>query len=94
VLLQNYPNPFNPETWIPFQLDSQQEVVLRIYDIYGRLVRQLELGKLPAGFYLQRDRAAYWDGRNNTGESVANGIYFYQLSAGDFSQIKRMVIVK
>jgi hypothetical protein len=94
VLFQNYPNPFNPETWIPFQLDSQQEVVLRIYDIYGRLVRQLELGKLPAGFYLQKDKAAYWDGRNNTGETVVNGIYFYQLSTDDFSQIKRMVIIK
>jgi hypothetical protein len=94
MLFQNYPNPFNPETWIPFQLASQQEVTVRIYDIHGRLVRYLELGKLPAGFYLQRNGAAYWDGRNDTGEPVANGIYFYQLSAGEFSQMKRMVIIK
>ena len=94
LLLQNYPNPFNPETWIPYQLRELSEVVIRIYDAKGQLVRTLDLGQRDAGFYLGRTNAAYWDGLNSAGEKVASGIYFYQLRAGDFSSTRRMLILK
>jgi len=93
-LLPNYPNPFNPETWIPYQLRESAEVVIRIYASTGQLVRTLSLGQQKAGFYLSRQKAAYWDGKNDAGEKVASGIYFYQLNAGDFKAMRRMVIVK
>ena len=94
VIEQNYPNPFNPETWIPYHLAHDAEVTITIYDIKGAMVRQLDLGYQPAGYYTNRTKAAYWDGRNDQGESVASGIYFYQLRAGDYTAMKRMVIVK
>jgi len=94
LLLQNYPNPFNPETWIPYQLEESTNVAIRIYDAKGGLVHTLDLGHRKAGFYLGRTHAAYWDGLNSTGEKVASGIYFYRLQAGDFSSMRRMVIVK
>ena len=94
LLLQNYPNPFNPETWIPYQLSEDSAVSISIYDAGGRLVRTLSLGFQSAGFYNSRERAAYWDGRSETGELVSSGAYFYHLSAGDFTSVKRMVILK
>ncbi len=93
-LLRNYPNPFNPETWIPYHLASTAEVQLTIYDINGALVRELDLGHQAAGYYTDRSKAAYWDGRNEFGETVASGIYFYHLSAGDYTAMRRMVILK
>ena len=93
-LLQNYPNPFNPETWIPYQLASDADVTVAIYDTKSMLVRQLDLGYQQAGYYTDRVRAAYWDGRNRLGESVGSGIYFYQLRAGDYSTMRKMVILK
>ena len=103
VLLHNYPNPFNPETWIPYQLAKPAEVTLTIYAANGAVVRTLELGHQPAGFYESRTRAAYWDGKNQIGEPVASGIYFYTLStestrdsvtAGDFNATRKMLIRK
>ena len=94
ALLHNYPNPFNPETWIPYQLAHAAEVTLTIYDTQGVLVRQLDLGYQQAGYYTNRTRAAYWDGRNHLGEAVGSGVYFYHLSAGDYSAIQKMVILK
>ena len=94
TLLANYPNPFNPETWIPYQLSEPAEVTLRIYSVKGILVRTLALGQTPAGIYQDRSRAAYWDGRNAMGESVASGLYFYTLTAGDFTATRRMLIRK
>ena len=94
VLLQNYPNPFNPETWIPYQLARGAEVEIAIYDVHGALVQRLSLGYRAAGYYADRDRAAYWDGRNDDGESVASGVYLYRLRAGDYAAARRMVIVK
>lgn len=94
ALLQNYPNPFNPETWIPYQLPASADVTIRIYDVSGKLVRHLDVGFQEAGFYVERESAAYWDGRNNTGESVASGLYFYHLQAGDAYAIRRMLIMK
>ena len=93
-LLQNYPNPFNPETWIPYQLASDADVTFTIYDTESVLVRQLDLGYQRAGYYTDRGRAAYWDGRNHLGESVGSGIYFYQLRAGDYATMRKMVILK
>ena len=94
ALLPNYPNPFNPETWIPYQLTHDADVSLVIYDTNGVMVRAMNLGHQPAGFYTERSRAVYWDGRNDSGETVASGVYFYRLRAGDYSHIRRMVIVK
>ena len=93
-LLPNYPNPFNPETWIPYQLAEAADVSVTIYDIGGRLVRTISVGFKPVGYYLARERAAYWDGRNDIGESVSSGVYFLQFVAGDFTTTQRVVIVK
>ncbi len=94
LLLQNYPNPFNPETWIPYQLSEDSPVSVSIYSASGGLVRTLSLGIQSAGFYNSRGRAAHWDGRNNNGELVASGAYFYQLSTPFFRQTRKLVIVK
>ena len=94
ALLANYPNPFNPETWIPYQLAESAEVTLTIYDMNGQLVRRLAMGHQAAGMYQSRSRAAYWDGRNQLGESVASGLYFYTLTAGEFTATRRMLILK
>ena len=94
ALLSNYPNPFNPETWIPYQLSEAAEVTVTIHASDGKLVRTLELGQVPAGVYSDKERAAYWDGRNAAGEPVASGVYFYTLRAGDFSATRKMVIRK
>jgi len=93
-LLPNFPNPFNPETWIPFQLRQSAFVRITIYDTLGREIRRLELGQLPTGYYNTRERAAYWDGRNHSGERVASGLYFYRLEADSFVSIRRMVVLK
>jgi hypothetical protein len=94
VLLANYPNPFNPETWIPYRLAEDATIKISIYDSRGITVRVIDLGHQPAGSYLHKDRAAYWDGCNNTGEKVASGIYYYQLQAGHFSAIRKLVVLK
>ena len=93
-LLANYPNPFNPETWLPYQLSIDSDVEIFIYDADGLLVRHLELGHQPSGYYIKKSRAAYWDGRNSMGERVPSGIYFYQLRAGSISPVRKMVILK
>ena len=94
ALLHNYPNPFNPETWIPYQLAESAEVTLTIYDMNGHLVRRLTVGHQAAGMYQSRNRAVYWDGRNQLGEPVASGLYFYTLTAGEFTGTRRMLILK
>ena len=94
ALLTNYPNPFNPETWIPYQLAKPTEVTLHIYAVDGTLVRTLSLGHKPVGIYQSRSRAAYWDGKNEVGEPVSSGIYFYTLTAGDFTATRKMLIRK
>ena len=94
ALLSNYPNPFNPETWIPYQLAEPADVTLHIYSANGTLVRTLALGHQPAGMYHNRNRAAYWDGRNKHGERVASDVYFYTLMAGNFTATRKMLIRK
>ena len=94
MLLQNYPNPFNPETWIPYQLSTDSAVVISIYDTNGERVRQFDLGYQHVGTYITRGKAVYWDGEDMYGEVVASGLYFYQIRAGDYAQVRRMVILK
>ena len=95
ALLANYPNPFNPETWIPYHLAEAGVVEMRIYDQWGRVVRHLDLGHQLAGRYESRSRAAYWDGRNAVGESVASGIYFYTFTvSGAYTTTRKMLILK
>ena len=86
-LSQNFPNPFNPETWIPYQLASDTNVVIHIYDTHGRRIYSKRLGHQKAGSH-----TAYWDGRNTTGEPVASGVYFYSLEAGTFHATRKMLI--
>ena len=93
-LLANYPNPFNPETWIPYELATDTNVRLTIYNTQGVVIRSLQFGHQSAGYYTGRDRAAYWDGRNSVGEQVASGLYFYQLETDEMSLMRKMVILK
>ncbi|MDP6598461.1 MAG: Ig-like domain-containing protein [Candidatus Poribacteria bacterium] len=93
-LSQNYPNPFNPETWIPYHLSVDSQVEITIYEATGQQVRRLKVGWQTAGNYQGQDRAAYWDGRNKLGEPVASGVYFYTIQAGDFSDTRKMLLMK
>ena len=89
-LSQNYPNPFNPETTIPYALSSDAVVSLTIYNIAGQVVRKLVDGEaLAAGQY-----QAVWDGRSESGASVASGMYFYLLHAGDYVAKRKMVLLR
>ena len=93
-LLNNYPNPFNPETWIPFRLAEDADVTLTIYDVSGGVARTLDIGHTQAGIYESRNKAIYWDGNNGLGENVASGVYFYTLTASNFSATRKMLILK
>jgi hypothetical protein len=93
-LLQNFPNPFNPETWIPYQLKEEGEVTIYIHNIAGALVRELKLGYKPAGVYASSDRAVHWDGKNEVGEDVVSGVYFYTIRADNFTATKKMIIAR
>jgi len=93
-LLPNYPSPFNPETWIPYKLSNDSEVTIKIFNISGELVRILNLGYKTAGYYLNKEKAGYWDGRNSLGEKVASGVYFYSIQAGNFTAIRKTVLLK
>jgi hypothetical protein len=88
-LAQNYPNPFNPSTKISFALPEAAEVSLKIYDITGQLVQTLVDGVVEAGRH-----QVVWDGTNQHGALVASGVYFYQLQAGEFKQVRRMSLVR
>ena len=93
-LLANYPNPFNPETWIPYRLAEDAFVTLTIYDGNGRVVRTLNVGHRIAAVYESQSKAIYWNGKNNLGEQAASGVYFYHLSAGNYSATRKMLILK
>ena len=94
ALHQNFPNPFNPETWLPYQLAAEAPVRFSIYNIHGHLMRELDIGTQTAGDYLTREAAAYWDGRDQVGEAVSSGMYFFTLQAGGFQATRRMLILK
>ena len=94
TLLPNFPNPFNPETWIPYDLAQDTNVDIKIYNLKGETIRELKIGFQNAGTYRTKELAAFWDGRNSTGELVASGLYFYSLNAGQSKAIRQMVIRK
>ncbi|MBD3183545.1 T9SS type A sorting domain-containing protein [Candidatus Poribacteria bacterium] len=94
AIFQNYPNPFNPETWIPYQLAEDGEVIIRIFNVSGNLVRNLNLGYKSAGYYKRQDKSAYWDGRNEAGEYAASGVYFYTIQAGEFIATKKLTVMR
>ncbi len=89
VLEQNYPNPFNPETTIRFQLAEPSHVRLSIFNTLGRKIRELVNNRYTPGNY-----GVHWDGKDENGNLVANGIYYYQLRAGGFIQVKEMSFLK
>ena len=94
-LYQNYPNPFNPETWIPYQLSRDTDVTFFIYTVNGALVRTIALGQKRAGVYTDPTDAIHWDGRNQLGEVVPSGVYFYHLRTGDgYQETRRMLVAK
>ena len=94
LLHQNYPNPFNPDTWIPYQLKEDGNVVIKIYTSSGQLIRTLDLGRRSSGYYTDKDKAAHWDGMNESGEYAASGVYFYTIKAGDFTSTRKMVVAR
>ena len=94
TLLPNYPDPFNNETWIPYRLAREAEVEITIYDARGRRVRRLAIGRQAAGYYVDREKAAQWDGRGESGVAVGSGGYIYQLRAGDVTMTRRMEVVR
>ena len=93
-VLANFPNPFNPETWIPFHLKETGNVTIFIHTATGHVVRTLRLGPTKPGIYITKDRAAYWDGRNEQGTKVASGVYFYTLQTEHFTHTKKMLLLK
>ena len=93
-IFQSYPNPFNPDVWIPYELGEEASVSVEIYNISGQLVRTLHVGMKQRGQYISRDKAVYWDGRNQLGERATSGVYFYVLKAGDYASMRKMAILK
>ena len=93
-LIPNYPNPSNPETWIPFEIDRDSEVSITIYDTSGTSVRTIRVGYVEAGRYRSQSKAVYWDGKTDTGERVASGVYFYTLRAGMSRYTRKMIVLK
>jgi hypothetical protein len=91
---QNYPNPFNPETWIPYQLAHSADVTVKIYRATGEIVRVLDIGYKQAGVYKDRDSSVYWDGRDESGQKVGSGVYFYTIKADNFTATKKMLVRK
>jgi hypothetical protein len=88
-LFQNYPNPFNPSTTIRYQITKTEFVTLKVYDILGRDVATLVNEEEPAGSYEVQFNSHSGEGRNLT-----SGIYFYQIKAGEYSETKKMILLK
>jgi len=89
-MAQNHPNPFNPQTTIAFELPKREAVTLSVFDISGRLVREL----ITAESHTPGRHEVVWNGRDDVGRQVASGTYFYRLEAGSYSETKRMVLIK
>ncbi len=94
ILRQNYPNPFNDGTSIPYELPESQYIFIKIYNTMGQLVRTLDEGYKVAGFYIDKGKAAYWDSKDDNGNNVSPGVYFYHFKAGAFEEVKKMIIIK
>ncbi|KPK90115.1 hypothetical protein AMJ80_08880, partial [bacterium SM23_31] len=88
-LYQNYPNPFNPETTITFQIPRSSFVTLKIYNITGQLVKTLISENLPSGVF-----KIIWDGTDGTGQKVSSGTYIFRIQAGEFSAVKKMMLIR
>jgi hypothetical protein len=88
-LEQNHPNPFNPSTEISFSLPVTSQVRLDVYNIMGQKVTTLVNGSLPAGKH-----SVIWDGKSLSGETVASGVYFYRIEAANFTDAKKMLLMK
>ena len=93
-LLQNFPNPFNPETWLPYQLARSADVIIRIYNNKGELIRTINLWTKNAGVYTSKNKSAHWNGRSQTNEPASSGVYFYQIKAGNFIATRKMILLK
>ena len=89
ILNANYPNPFNPTTTISYDLAKQAQVTLGIYDLLGKQIKTLVNQSEDAG-----KRIAVWDGTDNLGRQVSAGVYLYQIQAGEFSQTRKMLLLK
>jgi len=92
ALLQSYPNPAENSCYIPFKLANDSNIELTIYNILGQKVRTIKVGQRKKGLYTQKDRAIFWNLKNDSGQQVSKGLYFYQLKAGEFYAIKAMVV--
>ena len=88
-LEQNYPNPFNPSTQVRYALPEASKVSISIYDMMGREVRSLVNGSMDAGYH-----TALWNATNDNGNPVSAGMYIYTIQAGDFRQVKKMILLK
>ena len=88
-LAQNFPNPFNPQTEIRFELPYANNTRLSIYDLRGRLVKDLVSGHMIAGRH-----SVIWMGKDHAGRQVASGVYYYQITSGKFTETRRMTLVK
>jgi hypothetical protein len=88
-LYQNYPNPFNPTTIISFNIDTQSKVSLKVYDNQGRFIRTLLENRMHPGKH-----DVSWDGRNIHGRPVSAGVYFYVIQTADFTQTKKMILIR
>jgi hypothetical protein len=89
ILFQNYPNPFNPGTKVQFQVPKTSDVTIKIYDMLGQVVRTLFAGEVLRGTY-----SANWDGLSDTGIQMSSGSYIYRMTAGEFVQSKKMILLK
>jgi len=94
ALSSAFPNAANPETWFPFQLSEASEVKIQIYNASGQWVKTLDLGYKEVGYYLNKEKAAFWNGRNDRGERVASGIYYYTMQTRNFTATGKVVILK
>jgi len=90
----SFPNPTNPEAWIPFKIAESNDVVIKLYDTSGQLVRTLDLGYRVPGSYITRNMAAYWDGKDANGQHVSSGIYFYNIKSGSFTATKKLIVLE
>ena len=83
-----------PVTWIPFSLSKSEYLIIKIYSSTGQLVRTLNLNRKDSGAYLSKEKAAYWDGRNEAGQRVSSGVYFYRVVAGANTVTQKLMLAR
>ena len=92
ILLQSYPNPSSDSCFIPFKLSEDSNVTVEVYNITGQRVRTIEAGYKKAGLYITKEKALFYDTRNDRGDKLSQGLYFISLKAGKYSGRQRLVI--